>query len=113
MELITLNIWKYILFYIYSGIALGGLCAGRARELTEYVPPTSSEEGPANSLQRRNNMFDDVCNTAMKLGDTMSDATTTAITGSYNSQLIQHYEDAKAHNEQALRLVPPANNQGA
>lgn len=108
-----MNIWKWLLFYIYSGIALGGLCAGRARELTEYVPPISSDEGPANSLQRRSDMFDDVCNTSMKLGNVMSDAVSMSIVGGYNSELIAHYEQSKANNEEALKKVVPINNKGA
>lgn len=102
-----MNIWKWILFYIYSGIAFGALLQGRRA----YLAPISDTESPSEEL--RNHLLERITNAAMQAGNLMADATTTAIVAGYNHDLIQSYESAQRHNAAVLKAAESADKQGA
>jgi uncharacterized protein YdbL (DUF1318 family) len=102
-----MNIWKWILFYIYSGIAFGALIGRQSGQLLELFEPTERE-----NHEQRARIRGRITEEAMQLGNLMADATTTAIVAGYNHDLIQGYENARAHNAAALEAAEPANKQG-
>lgn len=114
---IYLNIWQWILFYIYSGVALGGLCAGKAHELTGNVlaPEESEQQEKARAIA-----INRVILAAQRIGDQFAVSTTGSIVGTYNDTLIAQMRNAdaqmaalKERNDAALKVVQPANKMGA
>lgn len=107
-----MNLFQWLLNFVYTGIALGGLCARSDNNL--FIGSFSpGEEGAALQEKRRIESFDLVCNTALNLGAVMSNAVLTKTVGEYNQSLINHFQQAQEHNTAALKLVEPANKQGA
>lgn len=106
-----MNIWYAFLYWIYSGIALGGLCAGKANELTQGLYNPDNQD--AEDERRRMLALDRIVMTAQKLGDIMAQSTTMTLVGNYNTQLINTYEQSKQREAAALAAMPPANAKGS
>lgn len=106
-----MNIWYAFLYWIYSGIALGGLCAGKANELTFGLYNNDSQDADAEKMRAL--AIDRIVMTAQKLGDVMAQSTTMNLVGNYNTQLINTYEQSKQREAAALAAMPPANAKGS
>jgi hypothetical protein len=102
-----MNIWNWILFYIYSGIAFGALITKRSTVLIPMVESEKLSDELQGSLRGR------IADEAMILGSLMANGTTMAIVGGYNKDLIAQYEQAKAHDAAVLKAATPANIKGA
>jgi hypothetical protein len=98
-----MNIWKWILFYIYSGIAFGALIKNWAGLLVS-VGDTSPT---------RDSVREKIIEESQRLGDMMSEATTLSLISTYNRQILDTYEHAKQRQAEALRVVEAANKKGA
>lgn len=103
-----MNIWKWILFYVYSGIALQGLCASKGHALVNL-----HEEIDSSSRDTRAGAHKSLVTVALEIGDTMSNSVMSTIERSYNQEIINLYEQEKAAREAALAQLQPVNKVGS
>ena len=108
-----MNIFKFILFYIYSGCALIGLCASEGDQLTWSVPDDTPEDIRQKMILARTNKLDSVMNTAIQIGNVFSNAVDMSVIGSVQKNTIDNYEAARAANAAVLTGLPTLNTKGA
>lgn len=93
-----MNIFFHMLLsYIYTGVALCGLCAGKANELTNGLYNNEEEDEAQEAL--RTKARDRIIICAQQIGIQMAAAVPTTLGGQLNANVIGAYEAAKAHNE--------------
>lgn len=98
-----MNVFFHMLLsYIYTGVALCGLCAGKANELTNGLYNDEPEDEATEAL--RTKARDRVVICAQQIGIQMAGAAPNTLGGQLNANIIGAYEAAKTHNEQRAGL---------
>ena len=104
-------IFNAILFYIYSGVALAGICAGKSSELCGSIYETDAEYDK--TAERRVLARTRMVQAAQEMAMLFTHSVTTTIVANNQNNIIQAYEAAKAHNDAVLKAVPAVNQKGA
>lgn len=101
-----MNIWNMLLFYIYSGIAFGALIKERSVLLVPFDPSESLEPEKVENLRGR------IVEQSIHLGDIMSTYIQNSWMGTYNSNLLNTYEQQK-QRAALLEATDTAGQKGA